>query len=628
MKSTTSRSRKPWSKYYLIPLVSLALVSTFKLPSLAQLITAGTPINNTANGSFENPNDPGTVIPVESNTVTLTISEVAGINVSTVNTPEEAPAADVVNDGPGQGDSVIGSDDIVYFTYRITNTGNDQTQFFIPGAPSSVTNADFQAANPIEIVSYFDGTTTTPLNIDVPANGDTSGTLFTDAGVVPSGSVPVGGHIDVRIPVKANSNLTPGVSIIEVVLGDTPAVGDQNIEFTGTFPNTGNNDVTTFDNPGTTNGDLAGSPASERESSISQQTGIGAANLDYGDAPDITDGPVAGVGLALGDYESAPGRGPSHVVGSISLGGTVDAETTFSEDDGPPLEDDGVVVGTTATDPSLHGQSFVAGEEYTLSVTTVGDGNLSVWIDFNRNGSFDDAGEQVVVDRPSTAGFATLPPIEIPIGASGGATYTRVRYSSVENLTSTNAAPDGEVEDYAINIDPAAPALRLVKRVTRVGGTNFGTVVDDTNDTADDSANWPADPYLAGQIAAPAEPGEEVDYTVYFLSDGNTPISNIKICDLIPANTGYVPNSLRVKLGNDAEQTLSDASGAEAVATGAVGEKFGDGAEPTNSPCPTPGAGMDEGGVYVEVSGVAENATSSGSPDSSFGYIRFTVQVD
>ncbi|MGD1866307.1 MAG: hypothetical protein ACFB0D_17290, partial [Phormidesmis sp.] len=75
MKSTNSR--RPWKKYYLIPLVGMALLPTFRYPALAQLTAPGITIDNTAHGSFENPNNAGVEIEVDSNTVTLTILEVA-----------------------------------------------------------------------------------------------------------------------------------------------------------------------------------------------------------------------------------------------------------------------------------------------------------------------------------------------------------------------------------------------------------------------------------------------------------------------------------------------------------------------------------------------------------------------
>ncbi|MGD1866821.1 MAG: GEVED domain-containing protein, partial [Phormidesmis sp.] len=606
-------------------------------PALAQLTAPGITIDNTAHGSFENPNNAGVEIEVDSNTVTLTILEVAGIAVSNEGVPTEAPAS-VTDAGPAQGDTVIGSDDVVYFEYRITNTGNDQTQFFIPGAPAGVTNAAFSATdNPIEIIEYNDGTgsptAATTLSISVDAGGDTTGDIAASvagAAFPNDGSIPVGGYIIVRVPVKANTNLAPGTNVT-VVLGNTTAVDGQNAQLdNGGDLGTGNN-VNTVDNAdgtGITPGDFAGPPVFEREASSSQFAPIGAANVDYGDAPD------AAASTAVGDYESAPGRGPSHVVSAaptIFLGTgspAVDTETTFGQDGS--TEDNAVVVNDGMTTTSLHGETFVAGETYTWDVTTQGTGQLTIWVDFDGDGDFEDDGPLTPVS--STGGTESVT-VQVPFGATGGATYARVRYSSQTGLTSTGAAPDGEVEDYAINIDAAAPALQLVKRVTRVGTTDFTTFVDDgvaNND--DNSLNWPdpvapATTYLEGAIAAPAEPGEEVDYTIYFLSDGNTPINNIKICDLIPPNTSYVADSLLINLGSansGDESALTDASDAPGTDRG---EKFADTLTPP-APCPTPGAGMDEGGVYVEVPGPAANATGPGTPTSSFGYIRFTVLVD
>lgn len=72
---------------YLIKILLLAsmgigpLFLAIALPVFAQLTPAGTPIENRATGSFEDPQNPGIPIEVESNTVTITVAEVAGITV-------------------------------------------------------------------------------------------------------------------------------------------------------------------------------------------------------------------------------------------------------------------------------------------------------------------------------------------------------------------------------------------------------------------------------------------------------------------------------------------------------------------------------------------------------------------
>jgi hypothetical protein len=207
--SKLSKRKSLRGKYaYLRPLVGVALLSAYILPAYAAGTAAGTPIPNTAYGSFENPAAPGVTVPIQSNTVTLTVAEIAGISVSPQGVGE-APSG-VAGAGPAQGDSVIGSEDVVYFTFRITNTGNDQTQFFIPNAPASVTNGAFGGVGPVRIVGYNNGTTTTSLGIDV-STGATTGSI---AGIPNGGSVPVNGYIDVRIPVKAGANLVPGTDSI------------------------------------------------------------------------------------------------------------------------------------------------------------------------------------------------------------------------------------------------------------------------------------------------------------------------------------------------------------------------------------------------------------------------------
>ena len=580
-------------------------------PALADGTPAGTTIDNTAYGSFENPADPGTVIDIDSNTVTLTIAEVAGVDVA-AGTATEAPGT-VANAGPSQGDGVISSEDVVYFTFRITNIGNDQTQFFVPGSPANVVNGALSGS--IEIIGYNDGTTTTSISgVSVPAAGATTGALIPTQN---DGSVPVDGYIEVQIPIKADAGLDPSVDQITVVLGNTPSTGDQNVAYTAGGEFAGTEDVYTQDNPdgnGVAPGDLAGGPNPEREASDTLTTGLGTPNLDYGDAPDIS------AGAAQDDYQTEPGRGPSHVVdGVIFLGSGVDAENV-AFDDGDP-EDDGVVVNDGSTNPSLHGASFIAGQAYTLDVTTAGTGVLNAWIDFNRDGDFDDSGEQIAIDAAPSSNLITINGTA-PFGAVAGTTYARFRYSSStsasDGLGPNTPAPDGEVEDYQITLVAANPALKLVKRVTSINGTAITTVLDDTSDPNDNASNWPAN-FLQGAFDDVAEPGQVVDYTIYFLSDGNTSINNVKICDLVPDNTTYVPNSLLLSQGGGAVVNLSDVSDTDA------GESF------TNTG--TPGAPCDrgtntDGGVLVQIPGVVPNADSPGSPASSYGYIRFSVTID
>ncbi|HDO27392.1 MAG TPA: PKD domain-containing protein [Bacteroidetes bacterium] len=78
--------------------------------------------------------------------------------------------------------------------------------------------------------------------------------------------------------------------------------------------------------------------------------------------------------------------------------------------------------------------------------------DLAVWIDFNRDGDFADAGEQVVCD-PDNYGEGTFS-VTIPSDASLGATRMRVRtkYNGSDCGSPCGSTGNGEVEDYTVNM--------------------------------------------------------------------------------------------------------------------------------------------------------------------------------
>ncbi|HMX86930.1 MAG: fibronectin type III domain-containing protein [Saprospiraceae bacterium] len=99
-----------------------------------------------------------------------------------------------------------------------------------------------------------------------------------------------------------------------------------------------------------------------------------------------------------------------------------------------------VVKGTTYT---LNYQAGSTGQSGTLY--------WKVWIDWNRNNSFNDAGEEVVSNAtPSLSLLAAN--ITVPAGASTGTTRMRVSVKYGGYPTSCQTFSYGEVEDYTLNI--------------------------------------------------------------------------------------------------------------------------------------------------------------------------------
>ena len=138
---------------------------------------------------------------------------------------------------------------------------------------------------------------------------------------------------------------------------------------------------------------------------------------------------------------------------SIYLGSIPpDSENPFvnyslaSSDDDNGDDEDGVRSGGI----EITGQLFDIGQTKQLDIVANGSGYLSGWIDFNRDGDFDDFGEQIASDITPTGGTITLN-VNVPGTAVAGTSYARFRYSSETGLSPGNTeAQDGEVEDYRI----------------------------------------------------------------------------------------------------------------------------------------------------------------------------------
>jgi GEVED domain len=111
--------------------------------------------------------------------------------------------------------------------------------------------------------------------------------------------------------------------------------------------------------------------------------------------------------------------------------------------------------------------TYMVGTAYPFSVITdecngptYYSSGLSIFIDYNRDGDFDDAGEQAYTTTATTISPNTRTgSITIPANATVG--VTRMRVVVIENVVSPTACPTfsyGEMEDYKIDIQYAIPA--------------------------------------------------------------------------------------------------------------------------------------------------------------------------
>ena len=192
--------------------------------------------------------------------------------------------------------------------------------------------------------------------------------------------------------------------------------------------------------------------------------------------------------------------------------------------------------------------------------------------------------------------------------------------------------------DFGIRLPvPLSPSLLLVKRITAINGdstqnpndgTPLNSFVDDTTSPKqleDNNPNWVAGSLKGAIDGGKVKTGDEIEYTIYFLSAGNAPAKNVNFCDLVPSNTTFLPNSFTAGKGIQLSvgSTLTTLSN---VPDGDRGEYF----VPNSTPPINCSGTNTNGAVTVKVvDGVLElpNATSPGTPNDSYGFVRFRAKA-
>jgi uncharacterized repeat protein (TIGR01451 family) len=174
------------------------------------------------------------------------------------------------------------------------------------------------------------------------------------------------------------------------------------------------------------------------------------------------------------------------------------------------------------------------------------------------------------------------------------------------------------------------PRLRLVKRITNatrgsvpISGINFNRVVNDPKNIRDDALGWSQLPGgLLGVInlesETPLQSGDEVEYTIYFLSDGSQAVNNARLCDPIPSGTTFIFDRFGGGRG-----ILLNQNGTQTPQTNASDTDQGTFASPltpVTSPCPN--TNNPNGSVLLQL-GDLPNTTPG-----NVGFVRFAVKID
>ena len=255
----------------------------------------------------------------------------------------------------------------------------------------------------------------------------------------------------------------------------------------------------------------------------------------------------------------------------------------------------------------------------------------------------------VIVDK-TKLNTITVDPID-------GAVTVDISFKAIDNAGKESANTANAIVPFTAG---STPELILLKRITKINGTttgktltgapiDFTTVVpqpDNASTPRDESGdasnpNWVMN-YPKGSIdGGVIKSGDTVEYTIYFLSTGNTAVKNANICDWVPSNTTFVPNSygagkgIELAIGSTVSQlsNVPDNDRGDFFNVGAIVPGAYPSGTATKLNCATPTG--NDGAVVVNLVNTAllapndqlPNATAAGTPGNSYGFVRFVSKV-
>lgn len=211
--------------------------------------------------------------------------------------------------------------------------------------------------------------------------------------------------------------------------------------------------------------------------------------LDFGDAP--------------APYPSLRASNGAHhvVVSGIRLGAAVDFELDGAPESAAQGDD---LAGSDDEDGVSFTSPLRVGQVCMVEVVASTQGVLNAWIDFDRNGSWLGAGEQIFTNRSLVAGTNQLV-FPVPLTAIPGASFARFRFGTTAGLAPGGPAPDGEVEDYGVVIGAVA---------------DLAVTMTDSPD--------------------PVAVGSNLVYGISVMNLGPSPATGVTLVDTLPLNVVFI----------------------------------------------------------------------------------------
>lgn len=239
--------------------------------------------------------------------------------------------------------------------------------------------------------------------------------------------------------------------------------------------------------------------------------------------------------------------------------------------------------------------------------------------------------------------------ITVPVNVAAAAVGTNKQSTATVPTLSAELNTSDNTATVAVDVVMSLNAqVLVVKRITAINGdraknpndnTPLNSFVDDTTSTRKDDDNnpmWKSN-YLLGAIdAGKVKPGDEIEYTVYFLNPGGANANNVRLCDRISANQDFkvdaygTSNDMQLQLGTSTVLNLTRAADTSDRAQFISAS----GTVPTNCNLK---ATNDNGTLVIDVTGSANTgvptltalpgSTAQATPNDSYGYFRFITKV-
>jgi hypothetical protein len=439
---------RPFAKRYR-SLVIASLISGGSLlnllPALADQNSA-TPgdITNQATAEFQDALDSSITGTAISNTVKVTVVEIAGISA--------------IQNG-FTGTSSPYRTNTVYFEFKIKNEGNDPSKLFIPAKPSvakmgtdkTAAGTDLSTAvGQLKVIKYnATGTGTDTALTTGNAVDASTGSSTADLGIPDAGSISPGGYVIVQVPITLPSTAVTGEKIF-VTLGNIGTAQSTNSAYV--LGNTGTattvvTDLYTVDNGNNAvTGETAGAPfngdGTQGDGDITKHRQETAAEHEI----TIVDPPTVNISGTV--WDDGDGSG-SNTFGSIrTLTPTAEGAALLSGLNAVLIDGNGKVVKTVG----------VSSTDGTYTFTGVGGLQTGMYVVLSKNS------------------YTPLTPVasvvaSLPTGWAGTTPLTYGVIGSVDNRFNILIA-DITGKDFGIEQLPTATAFN-VPRPTNPAGTDY-----------------------------------------------------------------------------------------------------------------------------------------------------------